>query len=246
MFRRKSGEDAAEQSLPQPEALTRRAPAVQEKLDCALGALGEIEEEVAAFALEAAERKPGAADKLAGHRSRTEAARTAVAELLAALRLALRQDAEAELAEQAAARDLQLQEFAVTAEEWTRVGVELSELIEKSAKLRINLGTLAEEMQQKFPIGIVSHPIDFKSVDLMVAGVANPVPIDALLAGQMYKHGLPNAFLPGAQAPHASLAYDRPSIEPAPVAFRRAGAYFVGLLRDRYDALNSHTPEQAA
>jgi len=245
MFRRKSGEHAADDPSPQVEASARRAPAVQEKLDCALGALGELEEEVAEFALEAAERKPGAADKLAGHRSRIDAARTAVGELQAALRLALRQDAEAELAERAAARDAQLRDFETTADEWTRVGVELSELIEKAAKLRIDLGTLSEEMQQKFPTGIVPHPIDFKSVDIMVGGIANPVAIDALLAGEMFKHGLPNAFLPGARAPHASLAYDRPRIEAAPVVFRRAGAYFVGLLRKGFDAVNSHNSEAA-
>ncbi|MET4479647.1 hypothetical protein [Bradyrhizobium sp. F1.13.3] len=242
MFRKKPAEEAAEHPLPHVETPTRRAPAVQEKLDCALGALAELEEQVAEFALDAAERKQGAADKLAGHRSKIEAARTAVAELQSALRLALRQDAEAELAQQAAARDQQLREFAATAEEWTRVGVELAGLLEKAAKLRVNLGTLAEDMQHKFPTGVVPHPVDFKSVDIMVGGIANPIAVDALLAGEMFKHGLPNAFLPGARPPHASLAYDQPSIEPAPVAFRRAAAYFVGLLRD---ALKSHTSEAA-
>ncbi|MET4018146.1 hypothetical protein [Bradyrhizobium sp. S3.2.12] len=243
MFRnRKSGDDAVEHALPQSEASAPRAPAVREKLDCALGALAELDEQGAEFALVAAERKPGAADKLAGHRSKIEAARTAVAELQAALRLALRQDAEAELVGHAAARDRQLRDFEATAEKWTRVGVELAGLLEKAASLRVNLGTLAEEMQQKFPTGVVSHPIDFKSVDIMVGGIANPIAIDALLAGEMFKHGLPNAFLPGARPPHASLAYDRPSIEPAPVVFRRAGAYFIGLLRE---ALKSHISEAA-
>ncbi|EIG63478.1 hypothetical protein [Bradyrhizobium sp. WSM1253] len=245
MFRRKSGEEAAEYPLPQTEAPARRAPPVQQKLDCALGALAELEEQVAVFALDAAERKAGAADKLAGHRSKIEAARTAVAELQSALRLALRQDAEAERADQATARDQQLRQFAATAEEWARVGVELSDLLEKAAKLRVNLGQLAEDMQQQFPTGIVPHPIDVKSVDIMVGGVSNPVSIDALLAGEMFKHGLPNAFLPGARPPHAMLAHDRPSIEPAAVAFRRAGAYLVALLRDRFDALKSHISEAA-
>ncbi|TYO64631.1 hypothetical protein FXV83_20755 [Bradyrhizobium hipponense] len=168
-----------------------------------------------------------------------------MAELQAALRLALRQDAEADLAEHAAARDRQLREFAATAEEWTRVGVELSGLLEQAAKLRVNLGALTEEMQQKLPIGIVPHPIDFKSVDIMMRGVANPIHIDALLAGETFRNGMPNAFLPGARPPHAMLAHDRPSIEPAAAAFRRAGAYFVGLLRDRFDALKSHISEAA-
>lgn len=242
MFRRKSGEGAAEQPPPRAEASTQRAPAVREKLDCALGALAELEEQGAEYALHAAERVPGAADKLAGHRSRIEAARTAVTELRAALTLALRQDAEAEIVREAAARDQQLREFAATAEEWTRVGVELAGLLEKAAGLRVRLGNLSDELQQKVPNGIVPHPIDFKSLDILVAGVANPIAIDALLAGEMFKHGLPNAFLPGARPPHTSLAYDRPSIEPAPVAIRRAGAYFVGILRD---ALKSHISEAA-
>jgi hypothetical protein len=157
----------------------------------------------------------------------------------------LRQDAEADLVSQAAARDRQLREFAAAVEEWTRVGVELAGHLEKAATLRVKLGTLAEELQQKFPTGIVQHPIDVKSVDIIVDGVSNPVSVDALLAGEMFKHGLPNAFLPGARPPHAMLAHDRPSIEPAAVAFRRAGAYFVRLLRDRFDALKSHLSEAA-
>ncbi|TFV75302.1 hypothetical protein E4K64_16500 [Bradyrhizobium frederickii] len=245
MFRKKSSEAAVEHSPPQVDASVPRAPAVREKLDCALGALAELEAQGAEYALQAAEREPGAADKLAGHRSRIEAARTAVAELRAALQLAQRQDNEAELAYQAAARDQQLRDFAATAEEWTRVGVELAEHLEKAAGLRIRLGTLSEELQRQLPIGIVPHPVDFKTVDILVGGVANPTAIDALLAGEMFKHGQPNAFLPGARPPHALLAHDRPSIEPAATALRRAGAYFVGLLRDRFDALKSHTSEAA-
>ncbi|WP_426608977.1 hypothetical protein [Bradyrhizobium sp. McL0616] len=85
MFRRQSGEEAGPtHSDPEP---TLRAPSVREKLDCARGALAALEEQVAEFALEAAERKPGAADKLAGHRAKTEAAKTAADELAAALRL---------------------------------------------------------------------------------------------------------------------------------------------------------------
>ncbi|MHC4043563.1 hypothetical protein [Bradyrhizobium sp. 23AC] len=245
MFRKKAGQDVADPVLAPAETSAPRAPAVREKLDCALGALAELEEQGAEYALQAAEREPGAADKLAGHRSRIDAARTAVAELRAALDLALRQDAEAEAARQTAGRDRLLRDFASTAEEWTQVGIELSGHIEKAAELRIKLGALSEELQQKLPSGVVPHPVDFKSVDILVAGVANPIAIDALLAGEMFKHGLPNAFLPGARPPHALLAHDRPAIEPAATAFRRGGAYFVGLLRDRFDALKSHPSEAA-
>ncbi|MDH2400782.1 hypothetical protein QCM77_12635 [Bradyrhizobium sp. SSUT18] len=187
--------------------------------------------------------QPGGGEKrLAVLRRDKAEAREAVDELEAAYGVALRQDAQAEIAQQAAARDRQFQEFAAAAEEWTKVGVELSELIEKAAKLRVNLGTLAEDMQHKFPTGLVAHALDFKTVDVLVGGVANPIHIDALLAGEAFRSGMPNAFLPGARPPHAMLAYDRPSIEPAAIAFQRSGAYFVRLLRE---AFKTHTSEAA-
>lgn len=110
MFRRKSGDEAG--SIPGAEdEPSQRAPAVRERLDCALGALAELEEQVAEFALEAAERKPGAADKLAGHRAKIEAARTAAAELTSALRLAEKIDRRNAAAGAAQMRAEQLAEF---------------------------------------------------------------------------------------------------------------------------------------
>ena len=88
-----------------------RAPAIAEKLDIALGALAELEEQIAELALEAAERTPGAADKLAGHRAKIEAARMASDELAAALRLAERLDRRHAAASAAQMRDEQLAEF---------------------------------------------------------------------------------------------------------------------------------------
>ncbi|WP_426608646.1 hypothetical protein [Bradyrhizobium sp. McL0616] len=110
MFRKQSGEDAGT-THSGPEKTVPRAPAIRAKLDCALGALGELEEQIAEFALEAAERKPGAADKLAGHRAKIEAAKTAADELAAALRLAERIDRQAAAAGAAQMRAEQLTEF---------------------------------------------------------------------------------------------------------------------------------------
>ncbi|WLA53196.1 hypothetical protein [Bradyrhizobium diazoefficiens] len=90
MFRRQSGEEAGAMHSDSEPIL--RAPSVREKLNCAQDVLAELEEQVAEFALEAADRKAGAADKLAGHRAKIEAAKTAVAELAAALRLAEKLD----------------------------------------------------------------------------------------------------------------------------------------------------------
>ncbi|MCS3895805.1 hypothetical protein M2171_004938 [Bradyrhizobium japonicum USDA 38] len=109
MFRRKPGEEAG--ATHGPEEPSERAPAVREKLNCALGALAELEEQVAEYALEAAERKAGAADKLAGHRAKIEAAKTAADELAAALRLAERLDRQALAAGAAEMRAEQLTEF---------------------------------------------------------------------------------------------------------------------------------------
>jgi hypothetical protein len=82
-------------------------------------------------------------------------------------------------------------------------------------------------------------------VDIMVGGVAMPVALDIVLAGAMFKHGLPNAFLPGARAPIASMAYDQDAIEPAAAVFKRCGAHFVRLLRGGFDLMKSKTAEAA-
>ncbi|MEH2546657.1 hypothetical protein V1283_003302 [Bradyrhizobium sp. AZCC 2262] len=117
MFRKKSGEENAVQSATKPDeqpvlpANTARAPAVSERLDCALGILAELEEQVAEFALEAAERKPGGAEKLAGHRAKIDSAKTAVDELRAAHRLAAKLDRQAVAAGAIAMRAEQMAAF---------------------------------------------------------------------------------------------------------------------------------------
>lgn len=111
MFRRKSRDEAAGPLDRADDVAAPRAPAVREKLDCALGALAELEEQVAEYALEAAERKAGAADKLAGHRAKIEAAKTAADELAAALRLAEKLDRRNAAAGAAEMRAEQLAEF---------------------------------------------------------------------------------------------------------------------------------------
>lgn len=110
MFRRKPSEEAGS-TIAAAEELSERAPAIREKLNCALGALAELEEQVAEFALEAAERKPGAAENLASHRGKIEAAKTAANELAAALRLAERIDRQNVAAGAAQMRAEQLAEF---------------------------------------------------------------------------------------------------------------------------------------
>jgi hypothetical protein len=189
---------------------------------------------------------PGSNDKrLTALRRDRDDVRNAVDELEAAHTAASRQDAKAEADRQAAGREQQFAAFKAAAEEWAQAGTELASALEKAAKLRVELGKLTEKMQQAFPTGVVPYVVDFKTIDILVNGVAMPVAFDIVLAGAMFKHGLPNAFLPGARAPIASMAYDQPAIEPAAAAFKRSGAHYVRLLRDRFDSMESKTAEAA-
>jgi hypothetical protein len=216
-------------------------PEVAQKLEAARRRLVAVNLEIGEIVAQ-----PGSNDKrLAALRRDRDEARNVVDELEAAHAAALRKDAEAEAAHQVAAREQQFAAFKAVAEEWAQAGTELASALEKAAKLRVELGRLTEKMQQAFPTGVVPYAVDFKMVDIMVTGVAMPVALDIVLAGAMFKHGLPNAFLPGARAPIASMAYDQPAIEPAAAAFKRSGAHYVRLLRDRFDSMESKTAEAA-
>lgn len=110
MFRKKTGAEPKDDQPFAPEACAERAPQVRANLETALAVQAELEAEVAQFALEAIERQPGAAGRLAAHREKIEAAKRAVDELRAALALALRLDAEAV---GAAAIRMRAEQFAV-------------------------------------------------------------------------------------------------------------------------------------
>jgi hypothetical protein len=222
-----------------------RAPAIALKLEAAREVLHQLEQDVGQLALEAAEGQSGANKRRADLRATIATAQGEVGELELAHTAALQHDADAESANQAAARELQFAAFKALADEWTKTGVELAGVLENAARRRVQFAKLTEQMQAAFPTGVLPYAIDFKMVDIMLGEVAMPVAVDVLLAGEMFKHGLPNAFLPGARAPVASLTYNQPGIEPAAAAFRRSGAHFIRLLRDRFDLLNAKLPEAA-
>lgn len=153
MFRKKPAEEAAEHPLPHAEASAPRAPAVREKLDCALGALAELEEQVAELALDAAERKPGAADKLAGHRSKIEAAKTAVDELRAALRLAVKLDRRSDAA---AAATMRVEQFSIMkqrAEVRLKAVATIMEAVATAAKAYNEYALATNQMVVAIPTG---------------------------------------------------------------------------------------------
>ncbi|MGY4460890.1 hypothetical protein [Bradyrhizobium sp. LB13.1] len=203
MFRRKSGEYAAEQSLPQPEASARRAPAVQEKLDCALGALAELDEQVAEYALEAAERKPGAADKLAGHRAKIEAANTAASELRGALRLARKLDRQADASAAIQMRDDQLSAF--RSHVGSREGA-MKRALEHAAEMAKAFAEFTVETEAM--IGVLPSGTSFPTMTIGENGLSGNLlgSCEKLLLAEMYRLGEARN---GRRAP---LAFAKPQV----------------------------------
>ena len=118
--------------------------------------------------------------------------------------------------------------------------------LERAATLRVELGKLTDQLRREFHTGNVATKVEFKMVDTVTSAVSDkpaehivvtPVEIDVLLAAEMYRSGQPNAFLPGAKPPIISLTHKPTGIEPAAVAFKRAGAYFVSLFRGGLNAM---------
>src|SRR6185437_13784995 len=92
LSRNKDAEKATELVTPTVDQQVRegepKAPAVRAKLDLVAAELAELESEMAALALAAAEGTSGAAAKLTAHRAKIDVATRAVTELQAALHLA--------------------------------------------------------------------------------------------------------------------------------------------------------------
>lgn len=183
--------------------------------------------------------------RLIALRKERDELRVNLEELEAAHAAAVRREADAEANRQAEDRERQFAEFKTVADQYTQTGVELAAALEHAAKLRVKLGKQIEQLEQKFPLGIVGQRVDFKSIDTMLNGAVLPVSIETLLAGEAYRNGANNAELPGAQAPVVSLQFNRSAIEPAAAAFKRAGAHFVRLLRDSINAIKTNSRKAA-
>jgi hypothetical protein len=179
-------------------------------------------------------------------RRERDEARNAVDELEAGLAVAIQIEAKAEADRQHAQLEKDFAAFKATADNWTQTGVELAGTLERAAKLRVELGKLSDQLRREFHTGIVATKVDFRMVDTNINSVSvkptegvvvTPVEIDVLLAAEMYRSGQPNAFLPGARPPIISLTHKPTGIEPAAVAFKRAGAYFVSLFQGGLNAM---------
>ncbi|WP_439409763.1 hypothetical protein ACNJX9_17815 [Bradyrhizobium sp. DASA03076] len=239
MFRRKAGAEISDQPEQSDVAADGgpRAPAVRVKLDGAKAVLAALEVEVAELTLEAVERKPGAAERLSAHRAKIAAARTAADELTAALQLAERLDIEDEDRRQAAGREAQFDVFRAAAEAWREKGSELAAAVAKAAKLRDELLTCTQGLQQALPSGIIPFALNFDLMDTTIGGAVFPASTDVLIAGEMHRNCVSGAYLPGARSPALSQIDNPASIEPLADVFSRMGAYYVSLLRQHLDGL---------
>lgn len=104
-----------------------RAPAVIAKLDGAAAALAALDTEVAELALAAAENKPGAAGRLAAHRSKIEEAERRVGELRRAVTLAVQIDRRNDVDARAKIRSSQLEAMIAHAKDRDTAVLEICE-----------------------------------------------------------------------------------------------------------------------
>lgn len=151
MMRRKAGTEPTVTNLFQGSE--RRAAQVRASHEAALSVLTELEGEVAQFALDAIERQPGAAEKLAAHREKIDAARRAADELRAALDLAERLDRETDAVGAATLRAEQLALFERTGAERVQAMTEIIQCVATSAEAFGRYVAASRRMVDAVPVG---------------------------------------------------------------------------------------------
>ncbi|MCK1672798.1 hypothetical protein [Bradyrhizobium sp. 150] len=193
-----------------------------------MSALAELEEEVAEFALDAAERKPGAADKLATHRAKIEGAKTAVGELRAALNLAAKLDRQAEASAAIQMRDEQLQEFKLwlgQREAGMKVALEGAAMMARGYAEFANASLLAAGI---VPSGTRVPTMSFGRDGMFGAAFGTA---ERLFQAELFRTapevGGRRYVLPFAKAPTMDTVNDPRSITPGLVALREADAAIV-------------------
>lgn len=240
MFRKKPAEDDVKQSLPHVEACVSRAPAVEEKLACALGALAELEEQVAEYALEAAERKPGAADKLAGHRAKIEAANTAASELRGALRLARKLDRQADAGAAAQMRAEQLAVFEKAAAARIDAMSEVLALIGKASAVYARYVNASAEMAAALPTGTHLPAMHFEGYSGHFLGNG-----EALIGREAFRLASPGAKPPFAKLPSLSAGDNVAAMRPGVEILREAHTAVLNSVKAQVERLDAAALDQA-
>jgi DNA-binding phage protein len=217
---------------------------VAPKLDAARARLADLEAQLNAAALADALGEMGAAGRLAQLDTAVETARREVAQLEGAHRLAVQRDGLAQVAVDAKVSQAQLAAMQRHGDARFEAMVEVCAALELAAKAYTKFFDETERMALAVPLGMIPRGIQWNVLDLMVDGSAVPAAIDAIVAGEMYRHGdlgRADRMLPGARAPAEILRMRPTAIEPASEAVRRMNEYLIGAIKERLKSI-----EQAA
>lgn len=249
MFRGKPGQQAEEvHELPQPEQPAQRAPAVREKLECALGALVELEEQVAEYALDAAERKPGAADKLSGHRAKIAAAQTAADELRSALRLAEKLDRKNQVAAATRMRSEQLEVFT---KEMTEREKAMDVVLKAGAEMAAAYGRYSEATLRVLAAVPVGTAVPMMSIGSEGFGGPAFGTLERLILAEFYRlapersDGVGRFVVPFAKPSSEQFRGNAGAIRPGIEELRDADAAIVADISKQIDKLNDEAMRAA-
>lgn len=245
MFRKKSGNEIIDEpeqigASPTARAEGPRAPAVHAKLDAALAVLTDMDMQVGELALEAVERKPGAAEKLTAHRAKIEAAKTAVAELRAAVELAERLDREADAV---AAVKMRKEQFAVMQQKAKARLAEVEKMttaVATMAECMSRYAILTNEMITALPTGTVLPVVGMGKNNWAGNWLGN---LSLLLAGEAWRLAKPDAQgrgarLPFAAPPSTDAQNDPAAIEPALSLMEQAQSYVLAEIAAQLEKLH--------
>jgi len=221
---------------------TNLAGEVQPKLEEARSRLAELESQASAAALAAALNELGASKQLAEINRQLDDARRDVAQLEGALRLAEQRDTMAQAQLDARARREQLAAMQRHARARLDAVTELCTAIETAAKSYTRFLAATDEMALALPLGMISHPISWHMVGIMLDGREFPARIEAVIAGEMFRHAdLTRAdgriALPGASPPTEKQRLAPSSIEPATDAVRRMNEWLIGMVDEKLKSI---------
>jgi hypothetical protein len=242
MFRKKNDPHTAEQLRSPATDEGPRAPLVIVKLDGARAVLAALETEVGELALEAVERKPGAADRLTAHRAKIAAAKTAVAELEAALRLAERLDRQTAAEAVEMMRAEQLADF--KRHMAARQGA-MAAVLEAAATMAQAYGDYSEATlaAQIFAPTGTTIPV----MTIGPNGMFGPAfgRCERLVLGELFRlaphrvDGVGRFVLPFAESPNEMVRHQPEAIPPGLEEFRAAAEVIVAEIERQMDHLNN-------
>jgi hypothetical protein len=222
-------------------AMTTRAPVVAAKLAAAGNILSVLESGSAELALAEVEGIAGATGRMRAHDQKIGAARAEVEKLQAAHRRATELDEAAAATTQREARRAQFAAIQKLADDRLKIMTGIAAAIETTAKSYIEFLDATEAMQLSMPA--LANSVDWRVIDILIDGSPLPAGLDAVLSGEMFRHAAKAAggrfvTLPGAKPPTEAMRAQPNAIEPATEALARTNNWLLGLVKDRFEALD--------